>query len=172
MNQRGGGLVRRISVGAAAVALATVTVTVVVAMVPALRAVLSRVPASYASGDVLTFLPPDLHLERRNVVVFSRHDCSACQRSKAEFKKLADDIRGFRPVRLILVVPAPLNEEEVGFGRDIGFESSPLALSLGGTRLRAVPSLAVIDEHGRVLMFHEGVLTEETREKIATVAAG
>jgi hypothetical protein len=164
--------VRAILAGAAVVALALVAATVVMGALPRFRSrFLSPSPPAYEPGDQLTLLPANLRLEHRNVVVFSRHDCSACQQSKAEFTNLAADLRGARPVQLIFIVPAPLSEEELIFGREIGLESSPLGLSLQDSRLRGVPSVAVVDERGKILMFHEGVLTEETRRYITTVAA-
>jgi hypothetical protein len=120
----------------------------------------------------LTLLPGDLHLGRRNVAVFSRHDCGACQQSKTELKKLVADLQATRAAQVILLVPAPLSEEELIFGREIGLESSPLGLSLQDSRLRGVPSVAVVDERGKILTFHLGVLTEEARRNITTVAAG
>jgi hypothetical protein len=173
MKERHARLVRRVAAGAAALSLATVAATLVVAIVPRFReAILSRIPAAYAEGDVLTLLPTDLRLERRNVVLFSRHDCGICQQSKVEFAKLVADLSGARFTRVILVVPAPVSEDEMMFGREIGLKQAGLlGLTLRGTRLRGVPSVAVVDEHGKILMFHEGSLTEETRGRVASVAA-
>jgi hypothetical protein len=161
-------------VAAAALSLAAVAATLVVCIVPRFRdAVVSRAPAVYAEGDVLTLLPTDLRLDRRNVVLFSRHDCGVCQQSKGEFAKLVADLTDARSTRIVLVVPAPVNEDEVRFGRDIGLNSENLlGMTLRGTRVRGVPSVALVDQQGKILMFHEGALTEETRRRIASVVAG
>ena len=70
-------------------------------------------------------------------------------------------------IRVALVTPEALAEEEEKFARDLGLDPSQIyRTDLRRLRLRQVPTMVVTDHSGRILMVREGLLTESDREDV------
>jgi hypothetical protein len=175
MAQRLDVVVRRSAIVASLLAVTLMAATLTVSGFPRLRDRFfsSHKPQGYVVGDHLSVLRADTQLAHRTIVLFARHDCSACQRSKAQFTALVTRFQKTPSTQVVLAAPEPLDEDDLTFGQEIGLlPSRVLGLVLRGTRIRRAPSVAVVDESGKILMFHEGVLTSDVMRQVATAAGG
>ena len=73
---------------------------------------------------------------------------------------------------MILVVSAAADDTEREFGRGVGLESLQVVeAELSQMGIRRLPSLAVVDGEGTILLFREGVLTEESKREVLALIA-
>src|SRR5262245_9034708 len=106
--------------------------TIAAVRVPALRNGLATLLGSsptYRVGDA-SELPASLYSTTPfTVLLFSRHDCAACQASKATVKALVTDFSSRGDVRVVLAtLPSYDREAEIAFARDLGIAEDRIAV--------------------------------------------
>lgn len=159
----------------AAIASAVLCVsTALVVAVPSLRAAFVRSPSrpSYQVGEHVDVSATLYSSSARTLLVFARHDCAACQRSKPALTATLTSLKTL-DVAVFLMVPDAI-EDEMPFAREVGIEPSAVkTMKLDQLRLRYVPTFVLVDQTGKILVAREGVLTTEGQGAIlqaATVA--
>lgn len=162
-------LVGRIALVVAATAVIAVAATVLALALPSFsgRFRTTPVPSAYADGDSIDLEPETYNTTTRTVFFFTRSSCGACQASKPVMAGIVADVAKRAGIRVALVTPEALAEEEEKFARDLGLDPSQIyRTDLRRLRLRQVPTMVVTDHSGRILMVREGLLTESDREDV------
>ncbi len=169
-------LLLRIVGAAAAVSVLVVigTVGVVVLQSGRIAAAESGAPAlSYPVGGTID-LPRHLYDgTRATVVVFATSGCGASQRSTEALGSIARATAELPGAHMIMIVPGSDDaraSQEREFGQKAGLPaSSVFALDLKELRVDRVPTVTVVDERGRILFSHEGVLGAADSRRILDV---
>ena len=165
-SERRDALVGRVALLVAATAFLAVAATVLALALPSFaeRYRTAPVPRAYADGDSIDLEPAMYNATARTVFFFTRFSCGACQASKAVMAGIVADVAQRPGIRVALVTPEALPEEEQTFARDLGLDLSQLyPTDLRRLRLRQVPTMILTDDSGRILMVREGLFTESDR---------
>jgi peroxiredoxin len=107
------------------------------------------------------------------LVVFARASCGACQTAQPFLKQLVADLGSKSAVVLATTGKEP--KEELGYGESLGLADASVKVVPAGLRVRATPTLVLVDQRGQVLAAWEGVgpekqqqLIQETIESLVT----
>jgi len=165
---------RWVAVSAVAVCLSVIAVTALALGSPVVRARLGVVdePATYVAGQRI-----DLQLARygespRTVIIFAREDCRACQSSRAVLAELVADLRSRRGVQVVLAFPHTVEPADATFAAEIGLRSDQVVgADFRHSLLRHVPAVAVVDSQSTILLFREGVMSDESRQEVLAAAS-
>jgi hypothetical protein len=123
----------------------------------------------YSIGDHIDL--PDILSDQESIslLVFSRHDCGACQEAKTSLADLVRVVRADASVRIRLVTGTARAEENRRFARDIGVQPEELiSIDWDSVRVDSVPFVLVVDRGGIVRYAHQG--TPETSQVTAVIA--
>ena len=124
-------------------------------------------PASmpYLPGGV-TDTPGEWHASASHtLIVFARASCGACEKALPYFKQLVE----FVSARAAVVVAggADARNQDAEFARAIGQREDGFKIAPAGLRVRATPTLVLVDRQGRILAAWEGVGPPEKQNAIA-----
>jgi hypothetical protein len=139
--------------------VATVVGTASLLLVPGARNWLAG-QQRYSIGDRVDL--PDTLSDRGliSLLVFSRHDCGACQEARPALADLVRAVRADPSVRIRLVTGATHADENLEFAEMIGVrpdERLPVDWDL--VRVDRVPLVLVVDRGGVVQYVHQGAPT-------------
>jgi peroxiredoxin len=98
------------------------------------------------------------------LVVFARASCGACQTAQPFLKQLVADLGAKNAVVLGSTGKEPV--EELGYGRALGLEETSVKVVPAGLRVRATPTLVLVDRQGQVLAAWEGVGPQKKQTEI------
>jgi hypothetical protein len=145
-----------------------IALSVAIAASPALRARLfpGTVEApSYRVNDYVDVSASAFDGHSKTLIYFSTPTCAACARSEGALSGLVRHAMS-HDIGVVLVRPEGVGSDNAMFSERTGVDvSHVLSLDLGHLRVRRVPTLLIVDRTGKVLMYHEGVLTDtDTRE--------
>lgn len=99
------------------------------------------------------------------LVVFARASCGACQTAQPFLKQLVADLGSKSAVVLGTTGKEP--NEEAGYGHSLGLEAASVKVVPAGLRVRATPTLVLVNAQGQVLAAWEGVGPEKQQQQIA-----
>jgi len=110
---------------------------------------------AYAPGSTVD-TPAAWHEQQDfTLIVFARSSCSACQSAQPFLKRLASDLVGRAAV--VLVTTGKEQDADARFARSLGLETQAVKVAPAGLRVRATPTLVLVNGHGQVLGSWEGV---------------
>ena len=109
-------------------------------------------PAAWYSGAPYT------------LVVFARASCGACQTAQPFLKQLVTDLGSKSMVVLGTTGKEP--KEELGYGQSLGLADASVRVVPAGLRVRATPTLVLVDRDGKILAAWEGVGPEKQQQLI------
>ncbi len=98
------------------------------------------------------------------LVVFARASCGACQTAEPFLKQLVSDLGSKSAVVLGSNGKEP--KEELGYGRALGLDEAAVKVVPAGLRVRATPTLVLVDRQGEVLAAWEGVGPQKKQDEI------
>ena len=98
------------------------------------------------------------------LVVFARASCGACQTAKPFLKQVVADL-GSRSA-IVLGTTGKEPKEELGYGQSIGLADSSVKIAPAGLRVRATPTLVLVNGQGQVLAAWEGVGPDKQQQQI------
>jgi hypothetical protein len=143
--------------------------TVVVVAWPRITNSLGVKPAprelSYRTGQMID-VPADWYQSSPyTIVLFARASCGACQTAQPFFKQLASGLKG----RAVVVLAGGEEERDADaeFGRAIGLKDPAIRVAPAGLKVRATPTLVLINQRGEILGAWEGVGPPEQQTTIA-----
>ena len=111
--------------------------------------------AAYSAGDRVD-VPADWYRSSpRTLVLFARASCGACEKAQPFLKDLATRISG--KSAFVVAGGVETKEEDATFARSLGATESSIKTTPPGVRVRATPTLVLVDDRGIVLDAWEGV---------------
>ena len=149
------------------IAIALVVGTLAMAASPRLRAILMPAsPAAYNPGDRFEGPAPVAALSAKALVVVAGPNCGATERAHAF---LADAVATATAagISVWLYTPEAAHPEIAQYATRLGISrENVVAVDPGATKLRVMPSLAVLDRNHAVLRFWQGAPDAETGDAI------
>ena len=102
------------------------------------------------------------------LVLFAQSSCGACQKAEPFFKDLFADLKGKASV--VLTSHGPERADELAYGHALGLDDEAIKETPKGLRVKATPTLVLVDRDGKILDTWEGVgpasQQKQIREKI------
>jgi hypothetical protein len=89
------------------------------------------------------------------VVIFARASCGACQTAQPFLKQLVAGLKGRASV--VLAGSEFERDDDAAYGRAIGLKDQSLQVAPAGLKVRATPTLVIVNQRGEVLGAWEGV---------------
>jgi thiol-disulfide isomerase/thioredoxin len=122
-------------------------------------------PAAYRAGQTID-VPADWYQAAPyTVVVFARSSCSACQQAQPFLQQLVASVKGRGEV--VLGTPGMEREEDLRYGLQLGLDASQARVVPPGLRVKATPTLVIVNRRGEILGAWEGVGPPEQQAKIS-----
>jgi len=162
----------RVLRGAATAAVAACTlvlaVTVVAVAWPRLTHTLGVHPAApaaaYRTGQTID-VPADWYrASPYTIVLFARSSCGACQQAQPFFRQMIGNLKGRAAV--VLAGSAAEHDDDLAFGQLLGLKDAAIHVAPAGLRVRAAPTLVLVNQRGEVLGAWEGIGPMEQQAEI------
>jgi hypothetical protein len=104
------------------------------------------------------------------VVLFARSTCGASVASTQQLRSLASVIGGMANAQFVVIPTATWSDGERNFVRSIGLaEENVRRERVEELKVRVVPTLAVVDHHGRIRYLREGRLGDADVAEVKTL---
>jgi len=143
------------SIGLAAVVFTTAAVIAWPAVAPASVAASAAAAPVYAEGSTID-TPADWHASSDfTLILFAQASCGACQNASPYLRTLFDQLDGRADV--VMAGPGNYPDYDREYGRALGLTDDGIKILPAGTRVRATPTLVVVNRQGAVLGSWEGV---------------
>jgi peroxiredoxin len=114
---------------------------------------------AYRAGQTID-TPADWYSSSSHtLVVFARASCGACQTAQPFLKQLVADLGSKSAVVLGSTGKEP--KEEAAYAESLGLDAASVKVVPAGLRVRATPTLVLVDQRGQVLAAWEGVGPEK-----------
>ncbi len=170
MTEQSDRLIRRATLAASTGLVLMVVATAGYIMWPRLTSqmgVRAAAPPPYTAGQKID-VPSDWYTgSPHTLIVFARASCAACEKAQPFLKQLVQHMNG-RGVPMMAHPPgAP--EDDAIFARTLGVAPEHIKLTTEGLRVRATPTIVLVDWQGRVVNAWEGAARAEDR--VAMLAA-
>jgi hypothetical protein len=161
-------IIRRVATTMSLVLVVVVAATTAQVFWPRLSAAVGVVPAppppAYRAGETID-TPAEWHTGSPfTLVLFAQASCGACQRAEPYLRDLVAHLNG--RARVVMASPGNDHEYDLQYGRAIGLEDSDVQLVPGRTRVKATPTLVVVNQRGGILGAWEGVGPEERHAEL------
>jgi hypothetical protein len=112
-------------------------------------------PAAYAVGQTID-VPADWYQAKPyTLVLFARATCGACQQAQPFLQQLVADVRTKGDV--IVGSPGLEPDADRAYARQLGLDDAHVRAVPAGLRVRATPTLVLVNQRGRILGAWEGV---------------
>src|SRR5262245_23715517 len=145
--------------GATVVAVAWPRITHTLGVKPPAREI------AYKTGQTID-VPSDWYQSSPyTVVLFARASCGACQNAQPFFKQLVSGLKGRATV--VLAGGELEREDDAQYGRALGLKDAAIRVAPAGLKVRATPTLVLINQRGEILGAWEGVGPPEQQTTIA-----
>jgi thiol-disulfide isomerase/thioredoxin len=163
---RRGALAMSVAIAASFVATATIVVWPRVSRTVGLKP--APPPPAYRVGQTIDTPREWAQATPVTLVLFAQSSCGACQKAEPFFKDLFADLKGKAAV--VLTSHGPQRADELAYGRALGLDDEAIKETPKGLRVKATPTLVLVDRNGRILDTWEGVgpasQQKQIREKI------
>ena len=138
---------------------ASVTATVVVVMWPRVIRAIGLTPPppepAYRTGQPADTPPEWTAGSPLTLVLFAQSACGACQKAQPFLRELFAELQG--RARIIFASHGPSRAVELKFGEEMGLDQFAYRVTPRGLRVRATPTLLVIDATGKIVDAWEGI---------------
>jgi len=168
MTPRTDRLVKELSLAASVALTVALVATALVVGWPRVAHALGIKPkapaAAYIAGDRID-VPADWYRSSpRTLVLFARASCGACEKAQPFLKDLGARLSG----RSAFVVAGGVEtkDEDAMFARSLGAADPSIKTTPAGLRVRATPTLVLVDDRGIILDAWEGVGPEGKQKTI------
>lgn len=121
-------------------------------------------PPAYAAGQHID-VPRDWY-ERSShtLVLFARASCGACDKAQPFLKSLVSSLNG--RAAAVMAHPAATVAEDSAFARGLGIADGDIRVVTADLRVRATPTLVLVDQQGAILAAWEGVGSPERQAEV------
>ena len=145
--------------GATAVAVAWPRLTHTLGVKPVPREL------AYKTGQTIDVPAEWYQSSPYTVVLFARASCGACQNAQPFFKQLVTGLKGRAAV--VLAGGEQGQDDDAQYGRALGLKDPAIRVAPDGLKVRATPTLVLINRRGEILGAWEGVGPPEQQTTIA-----
>jgi peroxiredoxin len=121
--------------------------------------------AAYRTGQTIDVPAEWYQSSPYTVLLFARASCGACQQAQPFFKQLVAGLKGRASV--VLAGSDQEREDDATYGRALGLKDPSLLVAPAGLKVRATPTLVLINQRGEILGAWEGVGPPEHQTTIA-----
>jgi hypothetical protein len=127
-------------------------------------------PPAYSTGQQID-VPRDWYgSASHTLVLFARASCGACDKAQPFLKSLVSSLNG--RAAAVMAHPAATVAEDAAFARGLGIADSDIRVVTADLRVRATPTLVLVNQQGAILAAWEGVgSTERQAEVLRTINA-
>jgi len=116
----------------------------------------AKAPApAYRTGDAIDVPVEWYQSSPFTLVLFARASCGACQQAQPYLQHLVAGVREHGAV--VLASPGLEKEADLKFGRQLGLADGQSRIVPAGLRVKATPTLVVVNRRGEILGAWEGV---------------
>jgi peroxiredoxin len=167
MTDRSDQLVRRASValsaGLAVMVIATAAYIVWprIAAKVGVRPASAASPAPYAAGQQVDVPAAWYAGAPHTLILFARASCAACEKAQPFLKEIVGHMRG-HGTSLMAHPPAPPADDKK-FADSLGLTDDAVMVTTPGLRVRATPTIVLVDRQGRIVNAWEGAGKIDTR---------
>ena len=121
-------------------------------------------PPAYAAGQRVDVPASWYDASGKTLIIFARASCGACDKAQPFLKNLVTRLNG----RAAAVMAHPPGEDvaNVAFAKSIGITTDHIKVVETGLRVRATPTLLLVDRTGTVLEAWEGAGPPERQSSI------
>jgi hypothetical protein len=176
MTDRSEQLVRRASVAVSAGLVAMVVATAGYIVWPqiaskmGIHAATAPDPAPYVTGQTVD-VPAAWYADTpHTLIVFARASCAACEKAQPFLKEIVGLMSGHGAV--VMAHPAGAPEADQKFASGLGITGDHVMVATPGLRVRATPTVVLVDRQGRIVDAWEGAGKIDTRLAIRAAIDG
>jgi hypothetical protein len=176
MTDRSDRLVRRASVAVSAglalmvVATAGYIAWPQIASKMGVRAAPAPAPAPYVAGQQVD-VPAAWYADApHTLILFARASCAACEKAQPFLKEIVGQMRSHGTV--VMAHPDGFPADDKKFASGLGIADDHVKVTTAGLRVRATPTLVLVDRQGRIVDAWEGAGKIDTRLAIRAAIDG
>ena len=115
-------------------------------------------PPIYAAGETIDTPAAWYNTAAHTLILFARKSCVACDKAQPFIKTLVASVHGRAAVVMAHPDGAASSEaEDRDYAKSVGIAESATFVTPAGLKVRATPTLVLVDRQGRVLHAWEGV---------------
>jgi hypothetical protein len=155
-------LVRKLSLAASASLALMLAATLVYIAWPRVAGALGAnsapapAPPIYTAGETIDTPASWYNAAPHTLILFARKSCAACEKAHPFLKTLIGSLEGRAAV--VMAHPPGADADDRAYAKSLGIaDSSTFATPVGAQKVRATPTLVLVDRQGRVLHAWEGV---------------
>lgn len=163
-------LLRKLSVAASASLALMLAATLLYIAWPRVAGALGADPAPapvapiYAAGETIDTPAAWYSNSPHTLILFARKSCAACDKAQPFIKALVESVQGRAAV--VMGHPSGAEADDRAYAKAIGIPESATFVTPAGLKVRATPTLVLVDRQGRVLHAWEGVGKAEKQAQI------
>lgn len=171
MKQAADRLLHRASVVASAGLVLTLAATLVYVAWPRVSGYFgvksTAAPAVYAAGDRVDVPAAWYTQAPHTLIVFARASCSACERAQPFLKDVVAHMNGKGSAVMAHPDGAPVDDRK--FAQSLGVSDDHVFLTTAGLRVRATPTMVLVDRQGKIIGAWEGAGKPERQAAILKI---
>ena len=121
-------------------------------------------PPAYSAGQQVDVPVSWYDSSRRTLIIFGRASCAACEKAQPFLKNLVARVNGRAGV--VLAHPPGEEQADTSFAQSIGVQPDRIVIVGPGLRVRATPTLVLVNNDGKILDAWEGAGPPERQSSI------
>jgi len=121
-------------------------------------------PPAYASGQHVDVPANWYDSSPKTLIIFGRASCAACEKAQPFLKSLVTRLNG--RATAVFAHPPGAETDDAAFAKSLGITNDRVELVGAGLRVRATPTLVLVNRNGTVLEAWEGTGPPERQSSI------
>jgi len=121
-------------------------------------------PPAYAAGQKVDVPESWYGSSQKTLIIFARESCAACQKAQPFLKGLVGRLNG--RAAAVMAHPPGADQQDVEFARSLGITNDGIVVVPSGLRVRATPTIVLVNKNGTVLDAWEGTGPPERQSSI------
>lgn len=121
-------------------------------------------PPAYAAGQPVDVPASWYASADTTLIVFARASCAACEKAQPFLAQLVGRVHG--RASALMAHPPGMDEEDRQFAHSLGVADDKIMVVGNGLKVRATPTILLVNRQGRILNAWEGVGKEDRQAAI------
>ena len=121
-------------------------------------------PPAYEAGQQIDVPAAWYSSTPRTLVLFARASCAACEKAHPFLKSLVADLSG--RAGAVMVHPSVSEHEDRSYAQSLGIPDANVHIVTANLRVRATPTLVLVNQQGAILAAWEGAGSPERQAEI------
>jgi peroxiredoxin len=114
-----------------------------------------KAPPAYVAGQPVDVPASWYSSADTTLIIFARASCAACENAQPFLAQLVGHVQG--RAAAVMAHPPGMDEEDRQFAKSLGVADDKVMVVGDGLRVRATPTIILVNRQGRVLDAWEGV---------------